>query len=134
MIERGQQQLERLTNNTGTNDVTDQVQNIDKQINGLEKDIDFTAKKVASANRQITTANTNIGLFNNKLSQAQGLPDSDTNKQTLISQHLQSINKFESLRDINQIEYTVAYDQLVRKTTDLNALRLQRTILTQWTQ
>jgi outer membrane murein-binding lipoprotein Lpp len=131
MIKRGKQQLERLTNNTGTNDVTDQVQNIDKQINGLEKDIDSTAKKVASANRQITTANTNIGLFNNKLSQAQGLPDSDTNKQTLISQHLQSINKFESLRDINQIEYTVASDQLVRKTIDLNELRLRKTILTQ---
>jgi hypothetical protein len=104
-------------------------QDIDNRINFLSQSLTVVANEVSAANTQVITATTTFNSLNSRLSLANALPDSNPNKDTLISQIQQSMNVQQEIRSNSQSLYDRKNQEQIDLTREVQALRAERDTL-----
>jgi hypothetical protein len=104
-------------------------QDIDNRINFLSQSLTIVANEASAANTQVITATTTFNSLNSRLSLANALPDSNPNKDTLISQIQQSMNVQQEIRLTSQSLYDRKNQEQIDLTREVQALRAERDTL-----
>lgn len=104
-------------------------QDIDNRIDFLSKSLSVISADTAAANNQVSTATATFNALNTKLSAATALPDSNPNKQTLISQIRQSMNVQSEIKTNSQSLYDAKRNEQISITREIQALKSERDTL-----
>lgn len=104
-------------------------QDIDNRVNFLSQSLTVVANEASAANTQVITATTTYNSLNSRLNLANALPDSNPNKQTLISQITQGMNVQQEIKINSQSLYDRKNQEQIDLTREIQALRAERDTL-----
>lgn len=102
--------------------VSQQKQDINNKLAHVAAEINRVSDAMNNADTQVKTATANFNALNSKLVAAQGLPNTNPGKETLIKQLQQSMTQQTDIR-------TKAYDQYTDKLNELTALNQENRAL-----